>query len=1293
MRLDVKLRQIETYNILCGRFSLIRTLCLVISVGFSVMISSTLAYGSAQGGDQVPPHFEKMLKEETVYATRAHIAIEVFPEGDELEWKAEYASSESELGTSKATTDGEGKIEGEGKPVPREVLFLGSESGTVYPHPNALVRDLKPGTVYYARFHAGNEYGKSEATFMFKTTAEEKPEVPDFQVEAASPRSAVAKADIESNGLETTYSFEYAPAEGGRAPVLEGSWKSFSSDTITAAEGYATPEVTLTGLEPETMYYVRVKATNSRGTTISMETNGGGDGSFTTPTAKPVVGPPSVRNVTGTSAHIIGNVESHGLETMWSLQYATSDNGPWLSITEGTISQEQAESLPEGTTVGVEGGLSNLEPSMSYFVRVYARSAAGEAVACHEHECKPISETNFGVSSFMTFGRPSAVTLPVHGLYGETVRVMGGINPDSIPTSGEQTVTVSGGPTGGTFTLSFGGETTLPIAFDAPAEGPTGLKEALDELSSTGGDVTVTGRDGGPYSVYFGGSASGVAQPQMTADTSGLSPSGTVTVSTVQTGGEGYDTHYSFEYVPLKQFEMGGWEGSFTKAVSTPEVDLGSGDSVEYVGVDLPGLVAGESYRFRVVARNTSPGDTVVYGEVESLTVPVIPVVSGVRVGDCPNEALRIGLSARLPDCRAYEQVTPVDKGGAQEIFNYGGNYGDEGALPGEDGDDLEYGSVPVKWGSGPGAGQSPYFFSRTESGWQVTAATVQPGAGIDRYTPQVLSGSLSEFAFESSWYTSPSDSSPNIEFKVGEPGGPYVTAASVPRADGEPGWVAASADFSKLILQVPDHVLLGHSTHTVQGDDLYEYSNGELRQLNVTGGGSGSAIGTCGAVIAGGASGGSINSSVRDSLNVVSGDGSRVFFEAVPGKECSEAEHVYMRMNGGSENAETVDLGAYRFIAANSEGSRVLLEKGAGENPGLYLYDDETGRTEFLPSSGVAVGGSLTVSEDLSTVYIRTGPSNAISLYRYDVDSRELLFVTQIAVDNTRNFYESSPDGRFFYFIAESVAGLPSGGEELQTPGASEKGQTSQVFRYDSSEAVVECMSCASSFDPEPRLSALFSEGRGKTIASANGDYVFFDTPAALVPADVDGEIAPEGLKTEHSSTNYSLSSDVYEWRAVGVDGCLHVQGCLALITSGGGGFLNILLGTTSSGNDVFFSTDESLVSSDNDTSGDIYDARVDGGFPVGSRPVECEGDACSTPFTPPASVTPASATFQGAGNIVEAPAKGKAKTKTKSKECSKKSKKKCDTKPTKKGKAKKAKARAGRGKEHVGGSGGRRK
>ena len=97
-----------------------------------------------------------------------------------------------------------------------------------------------------------------------------------------------------------------------------------------------------------------------------------------------------------------------------------------------------------------------------------------------------------------------------------------------------QTVTITGSPTGGNFTLTYGGATTSNIAYNASA---ATVKAALIALSSIEeGNVDVTGSNGGPYTVTFTG---GNNVAQMTASgaglTGGTSPS--VTVATATAGG------------------------------------------------------------------------------------------------------------------------------------------------------------------------------------------------------------------------------------------------------------------------------------------------------------------------------------------------------------------------------------------------------------------------------------------------------------------------------------------------------------------------------------------------------------------------------------------------------------------------------------------------------------------------------------------------------------------------------------------------------------------------------------
>lgn len=105
------------------------------------------------------------------------------------------------------------------------------------------------------------------------------------------------------------------------------------------------------------------------------------------------------------------------------------------------------------------------------------------------------------------------------------------------PTDEVQVVTISGGPTGGTFALTFSAQTTTGIAYNASAATVQTALEALSNIAP--GDVVVTGSAGGPYTVTFAGTLADADQPQMTINTAlltGGSASGAVT--TTQAGGE-----------------------------------------------------------------------------------------------------------------------------------------------------------------------------------------------------------------------------------------------------------------------------------------------------------------------------------------------------------------------------------------------------------------------------------------------------------------------------------------------------------------------------------------------------------------------------------------------------------------------------------------------------------------------------------------------------------------------------------------------------------------------------------
>jgi hypothetical protein len=1381
-------------------------------------------------------------------------------------------------------------------------------------------------------------------------------------------------ASFITEDLETTLRLEWSTSESGPWTLVPGGTETAPPDKSTLnGVDYFSAGDELAGLSPETIYYLKLMATNSAGSASEI-------GHFETSPLRPGPKVGTIRNVTATSAYIPGEIKARGFATHWRFEYATSENGEFHVVPggEGTITKAQAEALrdqegPESSAF-VNARLDGLNGATSYYVRLFAESEPGLGR----------KEVTSAVVGFETAAPPSATTFAVHALHGEALRLLGFVTSGAVSTTAEQTLSIEGAPTGGTFALSFDGQRTgasgegdlaadgaatgsgdlsfangrgeiiegsktvtdvtteqgaftvgetiegrtvsfLPnttitavgagtLTLSAPADetaelglegrsktvtdvttetgafavgqgisgagigagatitavgagtitlsgdaqaagtavaltarsntitdlitaagmgtlakgsdevtsvstavgrfvvgdrvtgtgvppetkitavsgstltlsqsatasgaealsssGPepfvvgeavsgagipagatiTNVGEAALTLSASvtasgtgvaltaeipydadGGTVgraltnlpgephlSVEGDPGGPYTVLFG--ASGVNEPLIVADGSGLTPSGSVVVASTQAGGTtSYDARYDFEYVGEKQFED---EGEWAKAASTPELPVGP----LFVGEDLPALEGGETYHYRIALASTFPGSPVIAGQEQTLTVPVAGKTEGgeevARPTPCPNEALRTGPSANLPGCRAYEQLTPAHKEGAQEPFKFGGASLNSVVSVAEDGDRVALEAPLVNYGSGPGAGQSPYFFSRTSTGWQMTAAASQPEFGLGTVADEgsIFSPDLDQFGFQFSSYTGGSESS-EVEFKAGPPGGPYVTVASVPRSQvpsNNEGWVAASADFSKLILQVADHTLLGAATGTKIGADLYEYAGGELRQANVDS--AGATIGSCGATIVRGQAevdefGGA------GSAHAVSADGSRVFFEAVPGSNCSEPKDLYMRVNG----AETVDIGAYTFLAAAADGSRVLLENGAGE---VFVYETEAASVKPLLWEGarplsLSDADHVIVSEDLTAIYFLSqvggppgtppissatdighpieGYSDVYNIFRYDIPAAKLSFLFQ--ADPEEYNPQLSPDGRYFYFQSRNLAGLPGGAIVLgggHNRKESERGgyavyyePTVQLYRYDSVEDAVECMSCASASDLEPKLWSIFGESGSdsgltrngapaRTLVSADGSRAFFETPAALVPSDLDGEVEPEQLGEDGNQFDWSLSSDVYEWRGSGVDGCAHVQGCLALISSGRGGYLNVLLGTAEEGRDVFIYTNSQLVPEDDDTAGDIYDAREDGGFAgPPPRPVECEGDECSTPLAAPVDSTPASLSFSGAGNLAPAasPTPKATKKTTKKKVNTKKKKRKKQAKSKKKHKqARKSTRRRGK-------------
>lgn len=108
-----------------------------------------------------------------------------------------------------------------------------------------------------------------------------------------------------------------------------------------------------------------------------------------------------------------------------------------------------------------------------------------------------------------------------------------------------QVVTISGTPTGGTFILSYGGQNTSALAYNATA---ATVQTAFLLLSSVGsGNAAVTGSAGGPYTITFTGTLASTDVSAITANgaglTGGTSPDVAITTTTPGVGATGISEH------------------------------------------------------------------------------------------------------------------------------------------------------------------------------------------------------------------------------------------------------------------------------------------------------------------------------------------------------------------------------------------------------------------------------------------------------------------------------------------------------------------------------------------------------------------------------------------------------------------------------------------------------------------------------------------------------------------------------------------------------------------------------
>ncbi len=613
----------------------------------------------------------------------------------------------------------------------------------------------------------------------------------------------------------------------------------------------------------------------------------------------------------------------------------------------------------------------------------------------------------------------------------------------------------------------------------------------------------------------------------------------------------------------------------------------------------------------------------------------------------CPNEQLRgqDGYALALPDCRAYEQVSPVEK-----------NFTDALGFPGlvqdsPSGEAVTFFSIAPFPGATSAASLPTYLSTRGAGGWSTQglapAANPPAAGGSEQGSTEGLAEDLSAALILVE---------PGLEAGLAPGAYSYLrdsaTGAFRLLGPGAAAFADAAAGDSRIIFESREQLLPNAAPGVV---NLYEWDGSKEpgQQLSLAGilpdgeapaGGSFAGPGgpALGEEVTGGATG------EFYTQDAISADGSRIFFSD------GGTGWIYMR-EPEADRTIPVSAGPAYWRAATADGSEVFYTEGED----LYRFDVESETREALTSGAAGVLGMLGIATESGAYayFVATGvladnengnkeTAEAGQGNLYEWHDRETIFIARLGTKGP-----DPADWRGFLHGGESQGSAqgekgsrvtPSGATALFASQAQltsyDNAKHDELYLYQAPDAKLICVSCNPNGAPATSETYLTNNGElGREPGarafltrnlSEDGSRVFFQTKEALVHQDTNGQ------------------TDVYEWEREGTGSCEHAGasfserdgGCLYLISTGESAQPSYFGDASASGDDVFFFTRQSLVSQDRDENIDMYDARVEGGIAAQNPvpPAGCTGEGCLGPVDPPlAPGAPAATTFAAAGNL----------------------------------------------------------
>jgi hypothetical protein len=654
---------------------------------------------------------------------------------------------------------------------------------------------------------------------------------------------------------------------------------------------------------------------------------------------------------------------------------------------------------------------------------------------------------------------------------------------------------------------------------------------------------------------------------------------------------------YHFEFIARAAYEANlssvppkeGFAGA-RKAPTSGSAPLGATTGFqEFIQSTPPGsLVPSTTYLYRVIAGNSA--GTVTGPEHPFTTQETAPVF-------------------HLPDGRAWEMVSPIDKDGGA-IGPPGTLFGGGDFQAASSGSTFAYSSATAFAQAKSAPPVSQYLSARTGSGW--ATQNLSPPIDSASYGDQpngapfrLFAEGLSSSVFSGGDPCRGVAGCPNPTAPLPGSGAPaaypelylrdnsagtyqaLITQAelnhsAVTAEHFEVQLVAATPDLAHLVISScaaltanATEVAVGPGECNAGEQNLYEWSGGALTLLNLL---PGETTGTPGAVIGA-------------SLGAISADGSHVYFTML------EDGALYLRdANQTKLLPETVGGGAAFQAAATTNGQSAYFTKAS------HLYRYEAGSeasTDLTPSGGVT--GVLGISADGTVAYFQDTAG---------IERRQGATTTLVAPGANASIPTSAPP-------ASGSARVSADGEHLaflsnQELSDYENAATTELYLYGpppgSETPQLLCVSCNPTGErPEGAASLPGAPDNGPSplpykprALSASGNRVFFESSDDLNLQDT------------------NRRPDVYQWEAKGEGNCTLSPGCINLISSGRSSEGASFLDASTDGSDAYFLTDGALVAQD-PGSIDVYDAKTGGGFPEAIKPIPCQADACQAlPPTP---------------------------------------------------------------------------